>query len=396
MKNYLVNLEVRFGKVIGANFIMESGGVSVPVAELGRFLSANEVANIKIENGKFVGTQGNLKRYSKYPITVLEKGDGDQKWFRLYAKGKGVLTVTEEHAYKIIKKYGATNAKVVDREGKGIVSAIEGTFEDGTLEAKLQKQATRTSPESIKDNLDLLTGGKGRYIHLRDDKYLAIGREGMTFIDISQKKAKVKKAAMEVLLVTEYPEFVLVVGNSELLKDKYGLAAIETISVYKVNRFGGVKLLNRVAREGGAAYMVQVDDETGNYMVSVYNEDKHLHAVIAGNAYSEIRAGADKMVGGMNRFRRLVDVDGPYGIYCNKKLNLLDIQEVDGKTKATIGISYVILSKDAEDDLAVLDEQTAQKFGIKDFEEIKKQRHYGATVEILSQGKKGIVKLLGD
>lgn len=108
-----------------------------------------KIENVKLSDGKVVGTNGSLERYAaedlngtllkgKRPIVVLAQ-IGDTHYDLSDHKGT-VLRHTVEEALKSAGMRGVANGKVVTKDGKSFISAISGTYPAANLPKTGNKQ----------------------------------------------------------------------------------------------------------------------------------------------------------------------------------------------------------------------------------------------------------------
>lgn len=131
------------GKTVGYAIIdMDSNkGAMCNIDTTKTYVHTIGCVNAKLENGELVGTEASLNRLPEFntsgalvdspkvSITGSLEKDGVIIGFIIMTPTGAVAKLTYDKTIEAINKYGSTNAKLVPKDGKTIVSAIQGTFE---------------------------------------------------------------------------------------------------------------------------------------------------------------------------------------------------------------------------------------------------------------------------
>ena len=136
------------GKTVGYAIIdMDSNkGAMCNIETTKTYVHTIGCVNAVVENGELKGTEaslsrlpefntdGNLVDKPKVSITGSLEKNGVTVGFMIMTPTGNVAKLSYEKSIEAIRTYGATNAKLVHKDGKVIVSAIQGTFKSTQLD----------------------------------------------------------------------------------------------------------------------------------------------------------------------------------------------------------------------------------------------------------------------
>ena len=119
----------------------------------------NGIDGLTVENGKLVGSNGQLSRYPSYingkldgqPRVVILGTVGDIG-YEVFAPSGKVMTLRSSDALTLAKKFDIANGKVSSNNGTEFISSISGQYLVSPKTARLNasKPATKTQPQEIK------------------------------------------------------------------------------------------------------------------------------------------------------------------------------------------------------------------------------------------------------